>query len=500
MGPSFITESVTAGVLRPRRGVTTSGERLSVNVQPWRWTAWIAAGLAAASISITIVEIPLQVPDCLVPLLQVVAAPSATAMFTSTLRDPAYFRPAFWAQSKLIFDAANGHYFAAFKGVHVLLIFALILCVASIARVRSRTDLAAFLFALTVLTGMHTFVGMVREAYPINHYLEAAVASAVGLRLAMSRGGWFQDLAAIALLAVTALTIESGLLVWVVVASAWAAGLRGVSSRAVAVMTVMLAGYFAARVYFGVAMPTIWERSTGFGFSRLDPSAIAQQFEHSLAFLYAYNIATSIVSVLLSEPRSGAWEMTSRILQGGASPSTIASVVSACVGTGVIAWFVATRWPRWKTRQFEPADRIVLVFAAVLVANAAMCCVYTKDEIMSTAGVFYALAVYVATRECVSRFKVPGYRPLATVAVVTMLAAGSAAWGIRATGLYYAMYWKASKVRYEWAEVEVFLRAQQIALRTPAEVRLVEQLRTDAMKAPLLNAALLPHWAKAWFA
>ncbi len=119
---------------------------------------------------------------------------------------------------------------------------------------------------------------------------------------------------------------------------------------------------------------------------------------------------------------------------------------------------------------------------------------------MSTAGVFYALAVYVATRECVSRFKVPGYRPFAAVVVVTMLAAGSAAWGIRATGLYYAMYWKASKVRYEWAEVEVFLRAQQISLRTPAEVRLVEQLRTDAMKAPLLNAALLPHWAKAWFA
>ena len=45
---------------------------------------------------------------------------------------------------------------------------------------------------------------------------------------------------------------------------------------------------------------------------------------------------------------------------------------------------------------------------------------------MSTAGVFYALAVYVATRECVSRFKIPGYRPLVTAAVVIMLAAGSA--------------------------------------------------------------------------
>ncbi|HYS24065.1 MAG TPA: hypothetical protein VEP46_00640, partial [Vicinamibacterales bacterium] len=180
---------MTGERLRSDGAVAASGERLAVAVQPWRWTAWIAAGLAAASISITIVEIPLQVPDCLVPLLQILAAPSAATMFRNTLDDPASFRPAFWAQSKLIFDAAHGHYFGAFKSVHVLLIVALIACFASIARVRNRTDLTAFLFALTVLTGMHTFVGLVREAYPVNHYLEVAVASAAALRLTMSRGG-----------------------------------------------------------------------------------------------------------------------------------------------------------------------------------------------------------------------------------------------------------------------------------------------------------------------
>jgi uncharacterized membrane protein len=181
-------------------------------------------------------------------------------------------------------------------------------------------------------------------------------------------------------------------------------------------------------------------------------------------------------------------------------PSLVASVVSACVATCAIGWFAAARWRPWDRRRLEPADRIVAVFGAVLVANAAMCCVYTKDEIMSTAGVFYALAVYVAVRECLSRFAaLPSRRP-AMLAFALVLAAGSTAWGIRATGLYYEMYWKASKVRYEWAEVDVFLRDQQIALRTPDEVRLVERLRADAMRAPLLNAALLPHWAKAWFA
>jgi hypothetical protein len=500
MGLPYITEAVTVERLRSDGAVAASGERLAVAVQPWRWTAWIAAGLAAASISITIVEIPLQVPDCLVPLLQILAAPSAATMFRDTLDDPAFFRPAFWAQSKLIFDAAHGHYFGAFKSVHVLLIVALIACFASIARVRNRTDLTAFLFALMVLTGMHTFVGLVREAYPVNHYLEVAVASAAALRLTMSRGGWLQDVAALVLFAIAALTLESGLLVWVVVAAAWAVGSRGISPRAVATMTAMVAAYFAARLYFHVGMPSIWERSTGFGFSRLDPAAIARQFEHSVALLYLYNFSTSILSVLFSEPRSGTWDVTSRLLRGDVQPSLVASVVSACVATCVIGWFAAARWRPWDRRRLEPADRIVAVFGAVLVANAAMCCVYTKDEIMSTAGVFYALAVYVAARECLSRFAaLPSRRP-AMLAFAVVLAAGSTAWGIRATGLYYEMYWKASKVRYEWAEVEVFLRDQQIALRTPDEVRLVERLRADAMRAPLLNAALLPHWAKAWFA
>ena len=501
MGPTFITESVAADGLRADGGLASSGEYAAagVHVHAWRWAAWIAAALASATISFTILEVPLQVPDCLIPLLQVLTASSAAAMFTGTLADPAYFRPLFWAQSKLVFDAAHGHYFAAFKSVHALLIFALLLSVASIARVRSRTDLTAFLFALTVLTGMHTFVGMVREAYPINHYLEAAVASAIALRLALSRGGWLQDAAAVALLALASLTIESGLLVWVVVAAAWAVGCRGISSRAVTLMTVMVAGYFGARLYFHVGMPTIWERSTGFGFSRLDPAAVATQFQHSVALLYLYNAATSIVSVLFSEPRSGTWDITSRFLQGDIRPSMIASVISACVGTATIAWFTAARWPSWKRRQLETADRVVIVFAAVLVANAVMCCVYTKDEIMSTAGVFYALAVYVATRECLSRCADLVSRAPARLALTVLLAAGSAAWGVRATALYYEMYWKASKVRYEWAEVEVFLRQQNIALRTPEEVQLVERLRADAMRAPRLNAALLPHWAKAWF-
>jgi len=38
-----VTEAVTVERLRTDGALAASGERLAVAVQPWRWTAWIAA-------------------------------------------------------------------------------------------------------------------------------------------------------------------------------------------------------------------------------------------------------------------------------------------------------------------------------------------------------------------------------------------------------------------------------------------------------------------------
>ena len=212
-------------------------------------------------------------------------------------------------------------------------------------------------------------------------------------------------------------------------------------------------------------MPTIWERSTGFGFSRLDPrlsrsssstrSHFSQGAQHRHLDCVSAPLRATFGRLGDDIENSSGWCVTldDRERRIGVRRHR------------VIAWFVATRWPRWKTRQFEPADRIVLVFAAVLVANAAMCCVYTKDEIMEHRRRFLCAGRLRRHSRVLSRFKVLGYRPLATVAVVAPCLPREARHGaIRATGLYYAMYRESSsKVRYEWAEVEVFLRAQQIA-------------------------------------
>ena len=83
-----------------------------------------------------------------------------------------YFRPLRAAQIQALFELSHGRYFLAFKGFHVAVVatvfalFVLVLDVSALMRV------AALVFALTVLTGLHTFRGTVWEAYPVNHSLE----------------------------------------------------------------------------------------------------------------------------------------------------------------------------------------------------------------------------------------------------------------------------------------------------------------------------------------
>ena len=453
----------------------------------------------AAAVSFSLLRIPIQIPDSLVVMLQVQAAPSAS--LTYFVGEQGFLRPIYMSQTRLLLDAAQGeHYFLVFRGFHVLLVVVLLALFVRAARVRTRTDCAAFAVALLVLAGHHTFRGNVWESYPVNHYLEIAIYSLAALVLCQSRGGWWIDLLAAATFAAAALTLESGLIVWVVIAVAWMAGLRGVSWKGLALVTLLLAGYFYVRyAYFGTGGPDLMDRATGFGLGRLERDEVAARFADAPLLLYAYNVMASMLSVLLSEPRGGTFEMTRRWLAGELTPSVFVALVSSAIGTGFLVWFAVTRWGSWMSRRFEHGDHLVLMCIAVTAANAAISYAYVKDEIMSTAGVFYALAVFAAVRAALTR--VPeARRGLTTIALSVLLLTASATWAIRATGLHYHMYYASYYLRNEWATVEVWLRDQRVEPTTEEGWRLVESLRTAAIEMRALNPHFLPRWAERWFA
>ena len=91
-------------------------------------------------------------------------------------------------------------------------------------RVRTVADLCAAAFALTVVVGLHTFRSTVQEAFPINHFLEIAVIALVDAEPVAGAPTARSSISlALVTFVVASLTLESGLLVWVVAVTAWAA-------------------------------------------------------------------------------------------------------------------------------------------------------------------------------------------------------------------------------------------------------------------------------------
>jgi hypothetical protein len=234
------------------------------------------AALFALALASDLLWMPIQVDDSLGELLDAQASPSVWASFESSLGSTAYVRPLRIAQIKVLFDLAQDrNYWLMFRGFHALLIGLAIFLFTRVLRVSTWTDFAAAAFALVTLTGLHTFRGTVQEAFPINHFLEVLVCCLIALNLARSRGGMWVDAGAAIVFAAAALTLESGLVVWVVAAAAWAVGWRGISTRGVALMTLLLLGYLYLRfVSLSSGMPALSERSSGFWLAMLDPTEL----------------------------------------------------------------------------------------------------------------------------------------------------------------------------------------------------------------------------------
>jgi hypothetical protein len=458
-----------------------------------RAAVYALALLMALAIAVDLLWMPIQVSDSLGELLDASRSTSIWASFSNNFGTVAYLRPLRIAQIKALFDLAQGqHYWLVFRGFHALLLVAGVMLFARALRVRTISDAAAAAFAVVVLTGLHTFGGTVKEAFPINHFLEIGVLCLLTLNLAQSRGGVWIDVVAALTFAIAMLTLESGLLIWVVAASAWAVGWRGISTRGLAVMTVLLCGYFYLRfVHLATGVPDLEERSSGFLFEVLDPPELERRFGANLFWFHAYNVAASAGSVLFSEPQAGVF-VAMREWLGGTRPlpRIVMPVFTSVMTTLLLAWVVVRKL---MTRSWDDSSRLIAVFAAVLACNAVLSYSYTKDEIMSTAGIFYALAAFATVRELLPyAARTHLILGLAAALVLGVLSVG---WTIRSAGLHYALRSQAAKHQIDWVSLPGGWRRGGRWPSDPSEQRLIMQLRSDAVGVVLPNTrAQGPRW------
>jgi hypothetical protein len=457
-----------------------------------RGAAYAVALAFAFALAADLLWMPVQVADSIGEILDAQRSPSAWESFTGYFGTEAYLRPLRIAQIKALFDLSQGRYYqVVFRGFHALLVVAALLLFIRTLRVRTMTDFGAAASALVVFIGVYSFRGMVRESFPINHFLEMAVACLVALNLAQSRGGKWVDVAAAVTLAAAALTLESGLLVWVVIVAAWMVGWRGVSVRGLAAITVILSAYLYLRfVRLSTGLPALSERSAGYLFAMLDPPELQARFGANPLWFYAYNVAASVSSVLFSEPQDGVFVGTANWLEGTRLLRFGIPIVSSVLMTGLIVWAAARRLIR---QELDDSARLLFVFFAILAGNAVLSYAYAQDEIMSIAGCFYALAAFVAIRDTIER--VPATSRLVGLACAVCVCALAATWSIRAAGVHYVLRSQANKHQADWVALPDAWRRQGTWPTDPARQEVLRRLHGDAVRLELPNTRIgQPEW------
>jgi hypothetical protein len=463
----------------------------------WTLAAYAYALILGGITAYFLFGLPIQLSDSFANLLGIQGL-TTWEVFKAEMGGTGYLRPLLQVQLKIVYDLSQGNYFVWYRAVQALQVMAALLLTVNILKIRTVLDAAVLPVCLAVLLGIHTFAGAVREAFPINTFLTLVICCLLAVRIAQSRGGAMVDAVAAALLAFSVLTLETGVLVWVIFVAAYAMGYKGVSRRTVLATSLVLVAYAVTRfAVLKLVMPGLNERPSGLGFDIREPAELARRFGRNPLPLYLYNYACAVFTVLFAEPRGAVWRLLADLSRRTVTPWYLINVAVSTGTTAVICWYVTRRAREWVHRRFDDGDRLVVLFLVILLANAGLCLVYVKDVIMSPAGALYAMAAFVAIRALLA---VPS-RASARALIAPLLVAAFVAtgWGWRMLGMHYNLRVRAETTRTEWAYEDLWETTNHITIDTPEAASLKQTLMDDAIWRRPVPPRLDLGWAEQGF-
>lgn len=446
-------------------------------------------------------RIPVQVSDSLDVIVAAASARSATALFLDASGwSGTTLRPLRYVQARWLLDLADAtglSYSTVFRGTHVVLTVLLVLTFAACLRVDDWLDAAAAAFALTVFTGLHTFTAVLREAFPVNHYAEVALSALTVFALARRRQRAMAETIALLLLVVCLLVVESGVLVWLVIVACALLRMPGIGRRGAIAATLVLLLYAGARQQLDIVSPGLGGRGTGFGGRYLEPDELRARFGANPWPLYSYNVAGGALSTLFSEPRFGVYQLLQPLKDDGLSPVVPINIGSSALVTVGLALFIATRQRAWR-RGLDEDDRLALVGLLVVAASAAMCAAYIKDEIISTAGAFYALAAYAPARALLRWSGSTRHRLLAVAAATVFFLAAAPLWAFRTVGSHFELRKTAFSLRNDWAGL-LLPDERDRWPQDPTALALTRRFKEDALYRRATSPSFMPNWGDRWW-
>jgi len=457
--------------------------------------AVLLAALITLPLAESVFQIPIQVSDSLEAIVIGAKYPSSWSLLADSAQfSTTTFRPMRYEQTRWLLQAAASTsltYNTVFRAVHVALTVMLVLLFLLAIRVRRWIDVAAFAVAFPVLIGIHTFVAMLQEAFPVNHFAEVGVCALAVFVLARQSPKWFFPAIVCVLLAFALSVIESGAMVWVVAICCAAAGMRGMTRSSVVAATVLLGIYLLVRHALDITSPGIGGHGSGFGGTFYSPEELTQRFgAHPLGFI-AYNVAGGLASLLFSEPRQGVYSLAIAWKTGEPHAVLLINLVSSIATSALIAWYAVTHL-RGSRAGWSDIDRMFVVACAVMVVNAALNAAYIKDEIISVGGLFYAVAAFIAIRGLLET--IPQRRLVASALIALFLMTDAGLWTFRAAGLHYVLRYDAFKTRNDWVEL---LRPDKRDdwPTDPQELAITRRIRDEVILRSVASPSFMPRWA-----
>jgi hypothetical protein len=390
------------------------------------------------------------------------------------------YRPGFWVAAKAAYDIVGLNLWiyqalvlAQFGAVLALLLW--------LFRPIETPRAVAAIVALSCVVGLHT-TRILFLFVPLNAYSTSLVLLLAALALALNPRTRAYEWVFFPLTAAALFTLESGLLIAPLLVVLWwcgapGVGLRGVSGAVAAVIVYLTIRFtFNAQVALGLSYT-----GTGLGLSDATPEQLQNIFEHAPWLFWAYNVSASFLSVVLSEPRAGAYRFIAALLGGGASLWQWLHVLSSFVTTVVVIVAFA------RYRPTSERDRLLVAAGLVLlVLGSGIGFLYTRDRIGLWAGAGYAMLVFVALAMLLERMPRSGWKRLATIGAVCALAI---AWTTRTAETYIQFRDAAWDYRLEWTD-----RFEDLGgnLQPPGE------LMTAVRSAALGKSPADPHNDPAW--
>ena len=347
----------------------------------------------------------------------------------------------------------------AYQAIVVVEFALLLIMLVLLFRPSGRARAAAAVVALSVAVGLHTsrilFLFVPLNAYAASMLLVMAAALLV-LTPRLRHFEWvFFPLTFLALM-----WLELGVLIVPMVVVAWLMKAPGATWRSVAAVCAAFAVYLWARLGPGPGLGGMNSPDTGFGFSNLSQADSAALFGTMPWLFWIYNVGSTVMTVLASEPRAGTFRFVWAVKTGTVPVWMWLHVVSSVATTAVV--FGAL--PGIRARPSR--DRLIAALGAVLIlGGSALAFLYTRDRIGLPAGVGYAMLVYVGFTAFLER-QGQGRRSTAAAAVVLVL---GICWSIRTVEMYTALRDTAWDYHLEWNREDA--RAAAAGSSTVARMR-----------------------------